>query len=495
MEKIDALIKKYDIKSPFIHKGFHAKFYPIDFVQILWNRWGDYSGYYYKLHISVLHDDYWDLYYLPEEFTGLRNSYFAKIDKDQNFLDKHYSDWQNSCVDLNDKISYLKVALDKGDFSEIFEKYKEFVEAYVFEYSLSAPIQEACGFQPEQWIIPAIENYVKKHSLNYDEIAPLLMSPITHSFVSQEEMEIFQISLSHQSEDFEDKIKKHQEKWFWLQNNYSDIKSLSFEFFKNRVTELVNLGGVFVQSRLLEIKIMPENIKKKKKDLFSKFSPSSKLTQYIKIVELFAEMQDVRKSFVLHANHYHKLFLEVVSKQFERNMDELWFYTWRELFEAVTKGVFIEDGEIKNRKIMIAEVESQDGQTIFSGKEAKYFFDKLQDTVMEVGDFKGIIAQRGQIHGIVKIVLKSEDIEKVLDGDVMVSSMTRPEMTAAMKRAAAFVTDEGGITCHAAIVARELKKPCIIGTKIATQVLKDGDMVEVDADKGIVRILEKQRIS
>mgnify|MGYP001564748046 CR=1 FL=1 len=56
-----------------------------------------------------------------------------------------------------------------------------------------------------------------------------------------------------------------------------------------------------------------------------------------------------------------------------------------------------------------------------------------------------------------------------------------------MRKAAAFVTDEGGILCHAAIVARELKKPCIIGTKIATRVFKDGDMVEVDATKGIVR--------
>jgi len=63
-----------------------------------------------------------------------------------------------------------------------------------------------------------------------------------------------------------------------------------------------------------------------------------------------------------------------------------------------------------------------------------------------------------------------------------------------MKKAAAFVTDEGGITCHAAIVARELKKPCIIGTKIATQALKDGDEVEVDADKGAVKLLKELNI-
>jgi pyruvate,water dikinase len=68
--------------------------------------------------------------------------------------------------------------------------------------------------------------------------------------------------------------------------------------------------------------------------------------------------------------------------------------------------------------------------------------------------------------------------------------MTRPEYVPLMKKAAGIITDEGGITCHAAIVSRELKIPCVIGTKIATKVLKDGDMVEVDADKGIVKILK-----
>ncbi len=67
--------------------------------------------------------------------------------------------------------------------------------------------------------------------------------------------------------------------------------------------------------------------------------------------------------------------------------------------------------------------------------------------------------------------------------------MTEPSYLSVMKKAAAFVTDEGGILCHAAIVARELKKPCVTGTKIATKVLKDGDRIEVDADRGIIRIL------
>lgn len=72
-------------------------------------------------------------------------------------------------------------------------------------------------------------------------------------------------------------------------------------------------------------------------------------------------------------------------------------------------------------------------------------------------------------------------------GDILVTGMTRPEYIHLAKKSAGIITDAGGILSHAAITARELKIPCIIGTKNATQILKDGDLVEVDADNGIVR--------
>jgi pyruvate,water dikinase len=102
-------------------------------------------------------------------------------------------------------------------------------------------------------------------------------------------------------------------------------------------------------------------------------------------------------------------------------------------------------------------------------------------------EVKGTVASKGKAQGPARVVFSIRDIEKVQPGEVLVTSMTRPEHVPAMRKAAAIVTDDGGITCHAAIVSRELKKPCVIGTKMATKVFKDGDMVEVDAEKGIVR--------
>jgi phosphohistidine swiveling domain-containing protein len=107
------------------------------------------------------------------------------------------------------------------------------------------------------------------------------------------------------------------------------------------------------------------------------------------------------------------------------------------------------------------------------------------------GEIRGVVAQKGVARGPVKLVYVASDLSKVEKGDIIISPMTRPEFLPTMKKSLAFVTDEGGITCHAAIVAREMGKPCIIGTKIATQVLKDGDEVEVDANNGVVKILKK----
>lgn len=105
----------------------------------------------------------------------------------------------------------------------------------------------------------------------------------------------------------------------------------------------------------------------------------------------------------------------------------------------------------------------------------------------ETREVKGAPASPGKVRGKVHIILRRGQMQSFQDGEILVTAMTTPDYIPIMKKSAAIVTDEGGITCHAAIFSRELKKPCVIGTKIATQVFKDGDMVEVDADRGIVR--------
>jgi phosphohistidine swiveling domain-containing protein len=119
---------------------------------------------------------------------------------------------------------------------------------------------------------------------------------------------------------------------------------------------------------------------------------------------------------------------------------------------------------------------------------AEIGFEKKESMGKEV---KGTIGSKGKATGRVRIVLVEGDLSKVSDGDVLVALTTNPAYTPAMSKAVAFVTDQGGITCHAAIVAREMGKPCIVGTQNATKVLKEGDLIEVDGDSGTVRKLQE----
>lgn len=99
---------------------------------------------------------------------------------------------------------------------------------------------------------------------------------------------------------------------------------------------------------------------------------------------------------------------------------------------------------------------------------------------------EGLGASPGQTSGRVKIILSLDELDRVLQGDIMVTRMTSPDMVPAMRRAAAIVTDEGGLTSHAAIVSRELGVPAVVGTREATSKLTDGQIVTVDGEKGII---------
>jgi pyruvate, water dikinase len=107
----------------------------------------------------------------------------------------------------------------------------------------------------------------------------------------------------------------------------------------------------------------------------------------------------------------------------------------------------------------------------------------------------GAPASPGIGTGSVKVLKSPKEIEKVKNGDILVAPMTSPDYVPAMKRAAGIVTNEGGQTSHAAIVSRELGIPCIVGTREATKLLKDHDIVTVDGSKGFVYRGSKVRVT
>lgn len=155
---------------------------------------------------------------------------------------------------------------------------------------------------------------------------------------------------------------------------------------------------------------------------------------------------------------------------------------------------YLKTGKLPGRQLL---TKRQNGFAIFylNGREKIIVgadFKKLKRQItakLASSAIKGTSAYPGITKGRVKIIFDPAKAKDFKQGDILITGMTRPEFLPIMKKAAGFITDAGGILSHAAIVAREMKKPCIVGAEVATKVFKDGDMVEVDANKGIVRKL------
>jgi phosphohistidine swiveling domain-containing protein len=180
------------------------------------------------------------------------------------------------------------------------------------------------------------------------------------------------------------------------------------------------------------------------------------------------------------------LFQEVANRM-SITLQELVFLTYGEIEHWFRAGTLPIDKSTIEKRANGYDYLVDGGQVTIS---TEFELDETSIEAGEVREIRGDIANPGKAEGIVKIVSGMDDISKIDKGDILVTSMTRPEMIMALEKAAAFVTDQGGRLCHAAIVSREMNKPCIIGTELATKVLKDGQRVQVDADQGIVRLLD-----
>jgi phosphoenolpyruvate synthase/pyruvate phosphate dikinase len=233
-------------------------------------------------------------------------------------------------------------------------------------------------------------------------------------------------------------------------------------------------------------------VRKSKERLLAKLSLTKKeleLVEKLSWLTMFYELGE-RVSSRLQDNlefHLHRLI---------HNKKELNLLNWYDpaRLSKYFAGIRLPVAEIARRQDFYVLMVKNAKLAVLSGPAAKKYFRATfpRETITNQTELKGTTASRGLARGPVTIVITQDDQKKMKPGDILVSTMTTPRLMTAVHRAAAIVTDEGGLTAHAAIVARELGIPCIVGTKIATQVLKDGDLVEVDATAGVVHKLKNR---
>ena len=170
------------------------------------------------------------------------------------------------------------------------------------------------------------------------------------------------------------------------------------------------------------------------------------------------------------------------------------YLTFKEMMDGLSGKKIIDKNELKRRHdFYIYSIVNH--KIIFSpGSVArdKLSFYNIAPAAIPDTFIKGKTAFKGITTGRVVVVLTSDDFHKIVPNVILVAPMTTVRYYPYLKQVSGIITDEGGITCHAAIIARELEKPCVVDTKIATKVLKDSYMVEVNANHGVVKILERE---
>jgi len=126
-------------------------------------------------------------------------------------------------------------------------------------------------------------------------------------------------------------------------------------------------------------------------------------------------------------------------------------------------------------------------------KEIEEFIkSKEKQDFSNIKEIKGMMAHKKSVKGKVKVIKDFYKLGEIQPDEILVAEMSRPQFNETIAKCKGIITDEGGMLCHASILAREAEIPCIVGTEIATKVLKDGDFVEIDAENSLVKILEEK---
>ncbi|MFA7663098.1 MAG: PEP-utilizing enzyme [Patescibacteria group bacterium] len=304
-------------------------------------------------------------------------------------------------------------------------------------------------------------------------------------------------------------LKENQDFWYDVIFHYDGEKvnfyhRLSdFDFFKKSITEkllsnkeLFEKLNTFFQKDVNELKNLFENLSLK---------DSEKISDLIgKIMSLYIFI--VSDSFVgrqpnaWESRHLSEGILYSVDEKIEILLKQLLNQNGldEELAHFLTpeEVVFILDHNF-DKLDLVSIVSRKNGYILFNNELlTKPTFDEFclknqltnpeNDTVVQKTslEIKGSVACGGFSIGRAKIIITKNDFEKINTGDILVSIMTNASFTPLLNKVSAIVTDEGGITCHAAIISRELNIPCITGTKNATKLIKDNDIVIVDANTG-----------
>lgn len=383
---------------------------------------------------------------------------------------------------------FPKIKLSDLSDTELVEVWKRYYTLFTKRFT-SSSIIDHFALGTDELIGEMIRKElggVEKES-QFTEIFSTATAPVRQSFINQAEIDLLKIETGTSNMTLE----QYQRKYFWTKNNYAISKILTVRDFKEDV-KVWQASGKDLKQELSHLETTPTENKRKKAVLLRKYSFSPLLKTLLKISEDFSWWQDERKKSTYLNIHIGFQMLGEIGRRIGYSVNELKYAVAPEIPKIMAERTPTQ-GELGQRKAGSVFIVTRDGYHVATGKEMEQVRRIMfgSQKLDEIQDIRGLVASTGKVIGKAKILMSAQEVGKVVDGDILIAVMTRPDYVPAMKRAAAIVTDEGGITSHAAIVSRELGIPCIIGTKIATKIFHDGDTIEVNANHNWVRLRQK----
>ena len=425
-----------------------------------------------------------DIYLLEKTFSNWLTSWL----KNKNKKNEIYQLYQNSYSNIKNILVPLKSFKpkqlnDRLLYDLYYQAKKVFLESIIFSEYTTDGFDDFFGK-----IFGAKINQFAKNKISENELSQLMQPAyVSQSLLYKKDLLIQSLKNINQPAAWQ----KMAEDFGWIMMSWDGSRQLTVRDIKSELNKLKKQSR---SRRLVELKKINGFVKsvlsQRAKILGKHGLKVDDFKIYFELLDEFSKFHDWRKETQMKSNQIIFPVLREMARRFEVDYKNFLFYSNFEIKKLCLNKIKVKNNIIEKRKAGLTWVIKDGKIRETQGAEAKKVLDRLVLFVVKAKNtsaVKGIVASDGKVTGPACVAKgASEAIKMIKTGDVLITSMTTIDYLPAMRRAAAIVTDDGGVTCHASIVSRELGIPCVVGTKIATQVFKTGDQVEVDADKGMI---------
>lgn len=279
-------------------------------------------------------------------------------------------------------------------------------------------------------------------------------------------------------------IKKYVQKWVFTGVHILEGNPLSQRDVLSRLRDALK------QNPGQELEAIKKTEQEAKKNFETTLAANPAAGGLAKISQEIIFLRDYRFISICKGGYYSQPLLKEIAKRLGCTYNDVLYLLPEELDKALGKKK-LDRGLVKDRQKGYGFFFSGGKYKVIGSQQVNALLEEEKKNFPHIREFRGQVAFPGHAQGIAKVVLNIKQLSKAGAGDILVAPQTMPTFVPLMKKVSAIVTDLGGITSHAAIVSRELRVPCIVGTGIASKVISDGDEIEVDAKNGIVRIIQK----